>query len=201
MYLFFHNALIPELIKDIRENTGDNLDTKQVFKLYVLTCLCVGTIYKWMVLFGFKYLAAMKTYYVDGHEKMETIVHQKQYVSQYVKNKVQCFRWVQLTIEEIEKIEKEDPTFERNNGYKYQDNQNQLTMYEYHVDQLNNSHKINNQLFGESLSVRKKDEDKPIIMMGQDKCIYKQYLQVKKQWYLLSSFVSQDFGCNFDLFP
>ena len=110
-----------------------------------------------MILFGFKYSAAKKTYYVDGHEKPETVAHRKLYVSQYVKNEVRCFRWIQLNIEEIEKIEKDDPTFDRNNGYKYHDDITQLTMYKYHVDQLNNSHeKIYNQPFGGSLSVRKR---------------------------------------------
>ena len=55
-------------------------------------------------------------------------------------------------------------------------------------------------------------------MVGQDKCIYKQYLLVKKQWYLpdgatkvtpkdeghgimLSSFILQEFGYRFELTP
>ena len=92
-------------------------------------------------------------------------------------------------------------------------------MYEFHVDDLHNSHeKIANAPFGGYLSVRKKIEDRPIIMIGQDECIFKQFLIVGKQWCLpdgstavnpkeegmgimLSAFVSRDFGYGFDFDP
>ena len=68
------------------------------------------------------------------------------------------------------------------------------------------------------LSVKKKPEEKPIIMIGQDKSIFKQFLITAKQWNLpdgscainpkedgqgimISTFVSRDFGYGFDLTP
>ena len=59
------------------------------------------------------------------------------------------------------------------------------TMYKYHVDDVKNQHpKLLHCQFGGFLSVRKKDDEKPIIMIGQDECAFKQFLLVKKQWYL-----------------
>ena len=90
-------------------------------------------------------------------------------------------------------------------------------MYEVHVDELKNNHpKINNSQFGGFLSFRKNESERPIIMIGQDKCIYKKYLLVKKQWTLpdgtcsvnpkdegidimTSAFCSREFGYGFDL--
>ena len=90
-------------------------------------------------------------------------------------------------------------------------------MYEFHVDDLDNDHKnLKDAQFGGYLGVRKKDEERPIIMIGQDKCIFKQFLLVKKQWILpdgtaainpkdesmdnmISSFCSHDFGYVFKL--
>ena len=50
-------------------------------------------------------------------------------------------------------------------------------MYEFHVDNINNSHeKIKNAEFGGYLNVRKDADERPIIMIGHDKCIFKQFL-------------------------
>ena len=61
--------------------------------------------------FGFKYSVAKKTYYVDGHEKPETVAYRKQYVTQYIQDELRYFRWIQLTSEEVAKIEKENVNF------------------------------------------------------------------------------------------
>ena len=70
--------------------------------------------------------------------------------------------------------------------------------------------------FGGNLSVRKKEDEKPIIMIGQDECIFKQFLFTHKYWALsdgttppmpkeegqgvmLSSFCSREFGYGFPL--
>ena len=185
MYDFIHHTIVPELIENEKKETGESLTKKEILKCYSLTTLSMDTVYSWMRSFGFKYSPSKKTYYVDGHEKPETVKYRKEYVSKYLEDELRCFRWVQLTIEEVEKIEKENEKFDRNIGFKYKDPMSNLTMFEYHVDDIQNSHpKIDSLPFGDSLSFRKKEEDKPIIMIGQDECIFKQFLLVKKQWYL-----------------
>ena len=128
-----------------------------------------------MASFGFKFSLSKKTYYVDGHEKPETVAYRKQYVHQYIQDEICCFRWIQLSTDEIEEIEKENDEFDRKKGYQYTDPLTGLTMYEFHVDDINNTHeKLKDTEFGGFLSVRKKSEDRPIIMIGQDECIFKQ---------------------------
>ena len=70
--------------------------------------------------------------------------------------------------------------------------------------------------FGGCLSVRMPEGVKPIIVFGQDECIFKQYIFTKKSWkgpkgqtamvpkdegqgLMMSSFVSRDYGFNFQL--
>ena len=178
------------------------------------------TVYNWMSLLGFKYSATKKTYYVDGHEKPDVVAYRKEYCNQYVIDELRCFRWIQLSKPEVEKLEKENIDFVRDYGYEYKDNTTGLTMFEFHVDDHESFHKTAAAKFpfGGNLSVRKKEGDKPIIMIGQDESVYKQYLINSKQWNLpdgttavnpkdeghgimLSSFVSRDFGYGWQLTP
>ena len=219
LFNHFHDQLIPELINEEREETGEILSKKQLLKQYGLTKLCIGTIYKWMASFGFKYCTTRKTYYVDGHEKPETVAYRKRYCNEYLHDELRCHRWIQLSTAEVVAVEKSNKEFIRDSGYEFKYPESGLTMFELHVDDLNNNHeKLSDAEFGGFLSVRKKECEKPIIMIGQDECIYKQYLLVKKQWILpdgttavnpkdegmgimLSSFCSRDFGYGFQLSP
>ena len=82
-----------------------------------------------------------------------------------------------MSFSEVEAIEKRDKEFVRDCAYVYTDESTGLTMYEVHVDELKNNHpKINNSQFGGFLSVRKKECEKPIVMIGQDECVFKQFL-------------------------
>ena len=75
-------------------------------------------------------------------------------------------------------MQKENDEFEKEiKRYKYIDPFSGLTMYDFHVNDLDNSHeKIGDSEFGGFLNLREKGEDWPIIMIGQDKPIFKQYL-------------------------
>ena len=157
LYSFFHNTIIPELIEQEKEETNETLSKKEKLKQYGLTTLCLGTIYKWMGSFGFKFCLSKKTYYVDGHERPETVAYRKEYVSKYLRNEIRCFQWIQLSVREIEEIEKENDEFDRKKGYEYVDPLTGLTMYEFHVDDVQNTHeKLKDTEFGGFLSVRKK---------------------------------------------
>ena len=76
--------------------------------------------------------------------------------------------------------------------------------------------RISEPKFGGNLSVRKKDDEKPIIMISQDEYIFKQYLFIHSYWALpdgatplmpkeegqgvmVSSFVSREFGYGLEL--
>lgn len=91
---------------------------------------------------------------------------------------------------------------------------------EFHVDEHPSfSERCNREtIFGGHLSVRKPNDSKPLIMIGQDECIYKQFTTTPKQWHLpdgsasinqktdgdgvmLSVFQSRDFGFGYPHFP
>ena len=60
---------------------------------------------------------------------------------------------------------------------------NELTMVEYHVDDsILFQDRLNHTKFGGNLSVRKPPNVKPLIMFGQDECIFKQNTFSKKAW-------------------
>ena len=69
--------------------------------------LTMMTIYNWMEVLGFKYSSNKKTYYVDGHEKPETVAYRKKYVQQYIQSEIQCFRWIHLSEDEVNELEKD----------------------------------------------------------------------------------------------
>jgi hypothetical protein len=101
-------------------------------------------------------------------------------------------------------------------GYKYTDT-NRYNWIEYHVDDHPFFTLIQSELvFGGSLSVRKPTHLKPLIIFGQDECIFKQDTFTKKAWCLpdghfplipkdegagvmVSAFVSRNFGFGLHL--
>ena len=69
---------------------------KIILKHYGLTKLCPGMVYRWLKLLGFNYEAECKGYYVDGHEKPDTVTYQKDFVKKYLMEEVQLFCWIQI---------------------------------------------------------------------------------------------------------
>ena len=68
-------------------------------------------------------------------------------------------------------------------GYKYR--HNGVDMVEYHVD----DHKLfaakcSSLQYGGNLSIHKPPTQKPLMIIGQDECIFKQYIFKKKYWVL-----------------
>ena len=141
MVEYLHNTIIPEMVKkEIQERTGNNLPVleedvckKIMLQRYGLTKLCPGTVYRWLRLLGFNYEAQRKGYYVDGHEKPETVTYQKEFVKKYLTEEVQMFRWIQIEQEEVEKLESEGK-IPNNTGYRYNHPSTGVPMVEFHVD-------------------------------------------------------------------
>lgn len=79
----------------------------------------------WMDILGFKYEPRRKTYYVDGHEKPETVRYRSEFVKRYLRNELKCFRWIQLCLEDVQRLEQETAQskhpFSRKIGYEYTD--------------------------------------------------------------------------------
>ena len=219
---YVHNVLIPKLVKQEQEETECETSTKEeVLKQYRLTKVCLNTVNNWMTELGFKYSVRKKTYYVDGHEKVDTVLYRKEYIERYFEYERRCYRWIQLSEKEVGELENEDVSFDRKFGYEYKKpNENgdgECTYFEFHIDEHPNfQHICTKYIFGGNLSVRKNDDEKPLILIGQDECIFKQYLFSNAQWCLpdgqraiipkdegqgimISAFVSREFGYGHDL--
>ena len=69
-------------------------------------------------------------------------------------------------------------------GYQYKDKEMKEMMVEYHVDTCEHFAKQMNREteYGGKLSVWFPANNKPLIIFSHDKCIFKQYLIMKKSW-------------------
>ena len=129
---------------------------------------------------GFRYSVRCKTYYVDGHKMSENVEYRKKYILRYLKNERQCFRWIQLSMKEVEELANNDTVFNKEIGYEYK--VNDVTFFEYHVDDNPLfQHRYRYLQFGGHLSVRKREDEKLLILLEQDESIFKQYTLTPKQ--------------------
>jgi hypothetical protein len=95
----------------------------------------------------------------------------------------QMFRWIKILLEEAERLQ-ELGNVAKGNGFKYTDERTSKEMIEYHVDtckEFTERTKEKSEFSG-NLSVQFDTEKRPLIVIGQDKCMVKQYLFTQKGW-------------------
>ena len=196
---FIHNRALPNLVRSTFANKeaddeGEQEDedeisavecdvdspqyqvkVKEILAPHRLTCISPSTVYRWMVAIGFVYRERCKGYYVDGHEKPATIQYRWEFCKRYLRYEQRMHRWIQFTADEAAVME-DNGDVARGAGYK------EGNIVEYHVDTVNPS-KLKETLFGGELSIRFPTGAKPLIIMGHDECIFKQYTMPRKQWY------------------
>ena len=184
--------------------------------------LCRQTVATWMNLLGFRYCERKKSYYCDSHEKPENVKYRYKYIDRYLEREFRCFRWIQISESEYLKMIEDGHVF-CGDPYEFLDNDGNKK-FEFHVDdceefsQWTSWPDDQSRQFGGCLSVRMPKDVKPIIVFGQDECIFKQYIFTKKSWMgpegqtamvpkeeghglMMSSFVSRDYGFNMQLTP
>ena len=155
---------------------------KIMFCTYSFVTICPSTIYRWLVVLGFKYQTRRKGYYVDGHERPATVTYRKIFVTRYLNYEMRMHRWIQIPLSESTEMV-ESGKLIKDSGYKYVDGTG-IEMVEYHVDTLDDFQiRMNKTKYGGNLSIRKDPNDKPLIIFGHDECIFKQYLLTKKSWF------------------
>ncbi|KAL7532560.1 hypothetical protein ACHAWF_008635 [Thalassiosira exigua] len=204
---FIIEVLIPDMVREANEElrkgnaTRDESDSelgpesdfdekiaqiteKDILKENGLQTICPRTVYKWMEALGFKYEARRKHFYVDGHEKPEVKKYRKGFVKRYLEREVRMHRWLSLPAYEVRQMIA-DGELEENQGYQYTDS-NGEQLIEFHVDDHETFIERGAQLhpFGGNLSVRKPAGRKPLIVVGQDEAIFKQFLNMWKAWKL-----------------
>ena len=222
MHTYVHEILIPTMVRRIEQRVEIDVDlddnttvappedvleqTQQYLKSYRLSKISMPTIARWMHATGFRYKTRGKHYFVDGHEKPETLAYRPIFTKRYLAHELNAHRWVQVSLA-ASKVLEEQGCIAKNCGYNYKDSNN-VDMVEYHVDA---SSKFENMDFGGQLSVRRQ-HDKPIVMfIGQDEAIFKQFLFLSKMWIgpngerpllpkdegagvMISSFICREYG-------
>ena len=169
-----------------KEERGDLPTYEEVLAFVDLKNISNQTAWRWMTDMGYTYDENKKCYYTDGHERPDVVKYRNEnFLLQYFKYEQRCYRWVQLTDENIENIMKDYEDFPKNACYDYVDTTSNLQMHEYHIDThpcLNNYIATDNLKYGGNLSVRKDDNEKPLMLIGQDESTYHQFTFSKKQW-------------------
>ena len=89
-------------------------------------------------------------------------------------------RWIQISVTESLKLDEEEAVT-KGSGYQYDTDGG--AMVEYHIDSADIFQKrMKGTKYGGNLSVQRDINEKPLIIMGHDECIFKQYLLTKKNW-------------------
>ncbi|KAI2493895.1 hypothetical protein MHU86_20622 [Fragilaria crotonensis] len=202
----------PALVIEASSAHEDKLsqDTKEYLRSYGLSKVSIATVVRWMHATGFRYKNRCKHYFVDGHEKPETLAYRPIFTRRYLSYEVQAYRWIQVTLAASRELEAQD-LVAKNCGYQYVCPVNQTEMVEYHVDAIPSDEKLALGSYGGNVSVRR-DCNKPIVMfIGQDEAIFKQFSFHSKMWtgpkgerpllpkdegagVMISSFISREHG-------
>ena len=215
VHTHLHECVLPTIVKTIQEERKDETyNEHDLFKEFRLKSLTMMTVYNWMHHLGMRYESRRKCYYVDSHEKPENVTYRKEFISRYFDYELCSHRWVQISCFEREKMIK-DGELDSHLGYKYLDSN--VEIWEYHVDDhLSFQERCNTLPYGGNLSVRKPHNQKPTLILGQDECIFKQFVFTKGNWLLpdgtkqlipkdegqgvmLSSFTSRELGYGYEI--
>jgi hypothetical protein len=212
-YLF--NIAIPKIVNDVKKTGQNDYTVQQFLKDNELTTLNPRTVYNWLKQMGFTYSVHKKSYYVDSHEKPENVAYRREFLRRYEQYELRTHRWVQIPLQRFEQMV-QDGELSPGSGYRYNKNDEDggCTYIELHVDDHPSfQDECNNLPYGGHLSVRKDPTQKPLMIMGQDECIFKQYTLATKSWstpdgtrallpkddgqgVMVSSFVCRELGYN-----
>jgi hypothetical protein len=215
-YLF--EIALPETVERIRKHRlmGRPFTVKEFLLQNDIKVLNIRTIYKWLKRLGFTYSPSRKSYYVDSHEKPENILYRSQFIERYHKLEQRTHRWIHIPLAIYEKMVTEGELV-RECGFQFEKEGD--TYVELHVDDHPKFQADCEHLpFGGHLSVRKGVHEKPLIIFGQDECIFKQFNLSSKSWsdpngtrallpkdegqgVMISAFVSREFGFGMTMTP
>ena len=108
MSQYIHHMVLPQIIEEDRQekiragemNASEvqeyEKELQTLLKRYGLTCICLGTVYRWMKKLGFNYEPRKKSCSVDSHEKEATVNYRWSFVERYLQREQRMFRWIQI---------------------------------------------------------------------------------------------------------
>jgi hypothetical protein len=166
---------------------------------------------------SFRYKERVKHYFVDSHERPETIAYRPVFTKIYLGFEILAHRWLQITLEESDALLLEGHIAAQC-GFNYI--ADGIDMVEYHSDP---SYAFEERLalfpFGGNLvSIQKSIDSKTVIFVGQDEAIFKQFLFLTKRWVgpsgkqpllpkdertgtMISTFICRGYGLIRDISP
>ena len=192
-----------EHVDEEGETTSRVLD--KFLRAFGLKTMSFATTYRWMKLLGFSFCDRRKSFYVDGHEREDVVNSRIVFCTTYLTElEPFCNRWVQVSLSRALSIKSIDIEM----GHRYFDIIQDEEHIEFHIDYWSR--------FGEAgitatKSLRVASRARPLMIVGQDESVFAQYLLGSKTWvgnkgqrpllpksegdgYMLSAFVSRDFG-------
>jgi hypothetical protein len=181
-HYLFSTAIPVVLLRIQKEKQMSEYTIQHFFNDNNLTVLTTRTVSNWMLKLGFVYSPNKKTYYVDSHEKPDNIRYRMQFIDRYRSYEINAHRWIAISLDRYERMVGAGELSE-GSGYRFE--KGGVTYMEMHVDDNPVfQEECSNLPYGAHLSVRKKKEQKPVMMLGQDECIFKQFALTKKSWSL-----------------
>ncbi len=120
-----------------------------------------------------------KNHYCDKHEEKSNVEYRKLFSKTYFQHEKNTYQWVHLEESEAIDLEKdEDMNLLENTFIKFEENDKK--MREYHVD----THPIfMTNKYEKKLSIRRHPTlTRPLMMIGQDETVFKQYSLSQKCW-------------------
>ena len=183
LHSHINETIIPDLVKKIqKERNNGEFNEDDLKREHGLESLTISTVNKWMNKLGFKYGSRKKCYYVDNHDSEENIKYRNAFIDRYFQYELRMHRWYSIT-ETIRDGMISSGELEKESGHAY--TLHNIKMYEYHVDDhISFQDACSSIPFGGCLSVRKPPNQKPLIPLGQDEVIFKQFLMTSNAWTL-----------------
>jgi hypothetical protein len=206
------SAAIVATTADDATTSANNEDPIHSFLVaHGLESLSLTTAWRWMRLLGFQYDTRKKSFYVDGHKREDVVENRNKFCRHYLTEfEPYCRRWIQLSKEEASAIKGLDVQL----GYHYKDIILGTSNIEFHVDYWNQfSETAAGPTREATMSIRVSSQAKSIMIIGQDKSVFAQYLLGSKTWvgpkgqrpllpksegegYMLSAFVSKSWDLD-----
>jgi hypothetical protein len=160
---------IPSILAKIQKSREGEYTLQQFLNDKGLNTLCPWKIYNWLGALGFVYSTLKKSYYIDSHKKPENVKYRTAFIQWYQLYEIRTHRWIQIPMSRYTSLV-EIGELDSTSGYTYTNNEGGQYV-EMHILP-----------YGGHLSVHKKVSDKPLMIVGQDECISKQYTLVQKSW-------------------
>ena len=214
---YIHQELIP-FIYELHKKESSQHDTTHETMQDFTQSLHLGNIHqttvsRWLKHLGFQYKQRKKHYFNDKHESPSNVNARNKFITTYFEYERCAHHWVHVpesSAVELEQI--------YNLPRAYHEFTKKGELYrQYHVDTNPVLFQfVKNSKMGGDLSVLKKKNERPIIIIGQDETIFKQYSFSSKTWHspegcshlipksdgytqMVSAYVARPFGLGIHL--